>query len=207
MTIPTDMTQFTHTPGQVAFSPDGSQLVVTTKDSSNAIDVFHVGFLGLISRAPVVNSEPGALPFAVTFDPAGNLVVADTGTGSLATYRLNGNGTVTALDSVSSTQSARRAGWRPPGSTSTRPTPAAAPSAATKKVRSASSRLALSGQTATGGGTVDASASAGGQFLYVQTGLGGIVDEFRTGTGGTLTAIGSVTVAAGAIGGEGIVAF
>ena len=47
LTIPTDTTQFTHTPGQVAFSPDGSQLIVTTKANTNAIDVFQVGFFGL----------------------------------------------------------------------------------------------------------------------------------------------------------------
>src|SRR6185437_4714662 len=32
--------QFTTTPGQVAFTPDGSQLVVTTKGNGNDIDVF-----------------------------------------------------------------------------------------------------------------------------------------------------------------------
>ena len=55
-------------------------------------------------------------------------------------------------------------------------------------------------------GTVDASASAHGQFLYVQTGGNGIVDEYHVNTNGSLTEIGSVTVA-GAVGGEGIVAF
>ena len=34
--------QFTNTPGQVAFTPDGSQLVVTTKANGNDIDVFGV---------------------------------------------------------------------------------------------------------------------------------------------------------------------
>jgi len=34
LTIPSDTTQFTHTPGQVAYSPDGSKLIVTTKASS-----------------------------------------------------------------------------------------------------------------------------------------------------------------------------
>ena len=37
---PSATPQFTTTPGQVAFSPDGSKLVVTTKGNSNAIDVF-----------------------------------------------------------------------------------------------------------------------------------------------------------------------
>ncbi len=37
--------------------------------------------------------------------------------------------------------------------------------------------LTLIGQTSTDAGTVDASASSEGQFLYVQTGGNGIVDE------------------------------
>jgi hypothetical protein len=68
-----------------------------------------------------------------------------------------------------------------------------------------SGQLRLLGATSTDPGTVDAAASRGGRFLYVQTGGNGIVDEFAVGAGGTLTQIGSVTVP-GAVGGEGIVA-
>ena len=64
-------------------------------------------------------------------------------------------------------------------------------------------QLTLLGSTTTDPGTVDATASPGGRFLYVQTGLNGIVDEFAVGSGGSLTEIGSVTVP-GAAGGEGI---
>lgn len=60
---PTESPQFTHTPSQVAFSPQGSQLVVTTKENGSDIDVFGVSAFGLLSKAPVVNSEPGAVPF------------------------------------------------------------------------------------------------------------------------------------------------
>ena len=70
---PTATPQFVNTPGQVAFSPDGSQLIVTTKANGSAIDVFGVRALGRLSPTPVVNSEPGAVPFAVTFDQRGNL--------------------------------------------------------------------------------------------------------------------------------------
>ena len=87
--------------------------------------------------------------------------------------------------------------------TSTHPTPAALRSAVTTK--GWHGQLSLLGQTATDPGTVDASASAGGQYLYVQTGGNGIVDEFAVKANGTLNAIGSVTVP-GAVGGEGIVA-
>ena len=52
---------------------------------------------------------------------------------------------------------------------------------------------------------MDAAASPDGRFLYVQTGGHGIVDEFAVHPGGSLTPVGSVTVA-GAAGGEGIAA-
>ncbi len=63
----------------------------------------------------------------------------------------------------------------------------------------------LSPATGTDPGTVDASASLGGQYLYVQTGGNGIVDEYDVQANGSLLEIGHVTVA-GAAGGEGIVA-
>ena len=50
---PSATPQFTNTPGQVAFSPDGRQLIVTTKANGNDIDVFGVGFDGRLSAAPV----------------------------------------------------------------------------------------------------------------------------------------------------------
>ncbi len=203
LTIPTDTTQFTHTPGQVAFSPDGSQLVVTTKASTNAIDVFQVGFWGEPSSTPVVNVESAALPFAVTFDASGDLVVADTGIGSLVTYRLGVNGTVTALDAVPSTQAATC--WVA-GAGGYLYTSNAGSATVSGYREGPVGQLTLLGQTATDPGTVDASASAGGQFLYVQTGGNGIVDEFTVDANGALTEIGSVSVA-GAVGGEGLVAF
>ena len=51
--------QFTTTPGQVAFTPDGAQLVVTTKGNGNDIDVFGVGFGGRLSAKPTVNASRG----------------------------------------------------------------------------------------------------------------------------------------------------
>src|SRR6202020_2030861 len=72
---PTASPQFTNTPGQVAFTPDGRQLIVTTKANGNDIDVFGVRSGGQLSAAPVVNSEPGTVPFAISFDSAGHLVI------------------------------------------------------------------------------------------------------------------------------------
>ncbi len=105
LTVPSDANQFTHTPGQVAVSPDGTNLVVTTKLNNDDIDVFHIGPFGTLSPSPVVTSDPGG-PFGVTFDAAGHLVVANTASNSLATYALEGNGTATSIDTVFDGQAA-----------------------------------------------------------------------------------------------------
>jgi 6-phosphogluconolactonase (cycloisomerase 2 family) len=201
---PTATPQFTNTPGQVAFSPDGSQLIVTTKANGNDIDVFKVGFFGNLSLAPVVNSEPGQVPFGVTFDQFGHLVVADTGPNSLATYNLNPNGTLAELDTVGSTQAATC--WVAPVGRFFFTSNAGSASVSGYQEAGFFGQLSLLGQTSTDPGTVDASASSDGQFLYVQTGGNAVVDEFEVHFNGGLTEVGSVTVPNSA-GGEGIVAF
>ena len=199
---PSASPQFTNTPGQVAFSPDGTQLIVTTKANGNDIDVFGVGPDGRLSPSPVVNAEPGAVPFAITFDPAGHLVIADAGTNALSTFALSPGGTLTALDSVGTGQSATcwvaADGYLLFASN-------AGSAAVSGYVVSAAGQLTLTGQTPTDPGTVDAAVTPSGRLVYVQTGGNGVVDEFAVGGGGSLTEIGHVTVA-GAVGGEGIVA-
>ncbi|HYA67170.1 MAG TPA: hypothetical protein VED63_00420 [Acidimicrobiales bacterium] len=203
LTIPSDTSQFTHTPGQVAFSPDGAQLIVTTKANGNDIDVFNVGLLGLLSPAPVMNVEAGAVPFAVTFDAAGHLVVAEAGTNALATYALEPDGTVTLIESLGTGAAATC--WVAPARGYLYASNAGSHTVSGFEA-AGNGQLTLLGATSTDPGTVDASASVGGQFLYVQTGGNGNVDEFQVNGGGNLSPIGSVTVA-GAAGGEGIVAF
>jgi 6-phosphogluconolactonase (cycloisomerase 2 family) len=199
---PTLTPQFTSTPGQVAFSPDGRELIVTTKANGNDIDVFGVTVGGGLTAAPVVNSEPGTVPFAITFGPAGDLVIAEAGPNSLATFTLNPSGTVTPITTADTGQAATC--WV----TSVRGLLFAdnAGSASVSAFASspAGSLTALGGPVSTDGGTVDAAASPSGRFLYVQTGAAGIVDEFAVSPAGDLTEIGSVTVP-GAVGGEGIV--
>ena len=194
--------QFVNTPGQVAFSPSGSQLIVTTKANGSDIDVFHIGFFGHLSPAPVVNSEPGAVPFGVVFDQAGNLLVAEAGTDSLASFRLHGNGTVTELDAVAT--GAKATCWV--AEVDGRFYASNAGSGTLSIFNEGlGGQLTLLGEQATDGGTVDASPSSDGRFLYVQTGALGIVDEFAVTGNGALSEVGTVTVP-GAAGGEGIVA-
>jgi 6-phosphogluconolactonase (cycloisomerase 2 family) len=198
---PDQTPEFTSTPGQIAFTPDGSRLLVTTKNGANSIDVFRIGLAGP-SAKPAVTTLPGAVPFALAFDRAGHLAVAEAGPNAAATFRLNTDGSLTALDSSLTGQ------------------------AATCWVVSVNGRLYLSdagsatisgfgvnrrgtlsslGTTRTDAGTVDAAVSSDGNFLYVQAGAAGTVDGYRIGTDGSLTPVGSVTVPGG-VGGEGIVA-
>jgi 6-phosphogluconolactonase (cycloisomerase 2 family) len=202
LTIPTDTSQFTHAPAQVAFSPDGSQAIVTTKANGNDLDVFSVLPDGRLSGSPVVNVEPGTVPFAETFDAAGHLVVANAGPNSLSIYTLNADGTLLLIDSVATGQAATCwvAGARGFFYTSN-----AGSGSLSGFQDNARGQLSLLAQTSTDAGTVDAAATGDGQYLYVQTGKAGNVDEFRVAAGGSLSPIGSVTVPSAA-GGEGIVA-
>ena len=193
--------QFVNTPGQVGFSPDGSQLIVTTKANGNDVDVFGVRPGGTLSASPVVNSEPGTVPFAFTFDPAGDLVITEAGPSALATFALHSDGTITQIDTVDTGQLA--ACWVTPVGLQLF-TSNTGSSNLSRFTSDAQGQLTLLGQTATGPGTVDSSATPDGRFLYVQAGGDGSVDEFAI-TAGTLTEIGSVTVP-GAVGGEGIAA-
>jgi hypothetical protein len=202
LTVPGDTNQFTNTPGQLAVSPNGTELIVTTKLNNDDIDVFHIGFFGTLSPSPVVTSDPGG-PFGVTFDAAGHLVVANTASNSLATYVLEPNGTAVAIATVLDGQAATC--WVTGALGSFFASNAGSADLSHFQEQPFSGALALAGETPTDAGTVDAAASLDQQFLYVQTGANGIVDEFQVGPGGSLTAIGSVTVP-GAIGGEGIAA-
>ncbi len=199
---PTATPEFTHTPGQIAFSPDGSKLIVTTKANGNDVDVFGLDPLGGISRTPTVTELPEAVPFAVSFDPAGNLVLAEAGPNAVASFAIGGDGSLTQLAQQGTGQAATCWIARIGGTFYL----SNAGSASVSIYRSgAGGSLTAAGLASTEAGTIDAAPSADGRYLYVQTGAAGTVDEFRVGTDGSLTPVGSVTVP-GAVGGEGIAA-
>jgi 6-phosphogluconolactonase (cycloisomerase 2 family) len=200
---PTETPQFTHTPGQVAFSPDGSQLIVTTKANGSDIDVFRVKAAGRLSSSPVVNSEPGAVPFAVSFDQQGNLVVSEAGTNAVASFLLHEDGTLAQLDAVGTGEAATC--WIARAGSHFYASNAGGGTLTTFSSSRGGQLLSDLGNTETDAGTVDGTVTGGGRFLYVQAGAAGIVDEFAIASQGALTKVGSVTVP-GAVGGEGIVA-
>jgi 6-phosphogluconolactonase (cycloisomerase 2 family) len=194
--------QFTNTPGQIGFTPDGSELIVTTKAVGNSIDVFPLGPLGAPSAKPVVTPTPGAVPFGFAFDPAGRLQVTEAGPNAVATFTVGRHGTLTAVGQVATGQAATC--WITATGQHLYASNAGSGSLSGYTAAGHGALTPL-GDTMTDGGTVDAAATGDGHYLYVQTGAMGVVDEFRVGHDGSLTRIGAVTVPGG-VGGEGIAA-
>ena len=194
--------QFTTTPGQVAFTPDGTQLVVTTKGNGNDIDVFGVGFGGRLSAKPTVNASRG--PFRSRSPSTRSAIWSSPKPGR--TRWPPSSSAATARPACCSRPPTGQAAtcWVTPAGSFLFASNAGTPSES-GFASSASGQLSLLGNTATDPGAVDAASAAGGRFLYVQTGGNGIVDEFSVAASGALTKIGAVTVP-GAVGGEGIVA-
>jgi len=185
---------FLTSPGQVGFSPDGSKLVVTTKASTNAIDVFAIQPNGRPSAAPVVNAPATQVPFAFTFQPgSGRLVDGEAGTSSLTTYALQGDGSLTDPRSLSDGQVALCWITRVRGFYYVSNTGSNTVSGYRLDAAGTPSLVGATGVVATTeAGTID-SAAAADRFLYVETGITSTVDEFRVEADGTLTSLGTVT--------------
>ncbi len=198
---PTAEPQFTHTPGQVGFTPDGRKLIVTTKAGDNSIQIFPVGFLGIAAK-PVITGTPNAVPFGFSFDRAGRLVVTEAGPNAVVTYRVNRDSRLTKIDEERTGQAGTC--WVATAGKYVYAANAGSGTLSGLRV-GREGALTLLAATPTGAGTVDVSVSRDGKFLYAQTGAAGGVDAFRLNHDGSLTRVGSVVVP-GAVGGEGIVA-
>src|SRR4029077_8432967 len=78
-------------PAEVAFSPDGRQLVVTEK-TTNLLDVYRVGANGA-AAAPTSVTSAGGTPFGFAFGPRHVLLVSEAAApGSASSYVLGRNG-------------------------------------------------------------------------------------------------------------------
>jgi 6-phosphogluconolactonase (cycloisomerase 2 family) len=189
----TDPPNFLMSPGQVGFTPDGQQLIVTTKTSGSMIDLFQVGHDGRLSDTPVQNASATPVPFAFTFTPAGRLAMGEAGASSVTTYIVGPDGTVADPKSQTDGQVAlcwiQRVGDFYYVSN-------------TGSNNLSGFEISATGQpslvTATGivaatePGPIDLTSPPGTNFLYAETG-GGTVDEFEVNADGTLTPLGVVT--------------
>jgi 6-phosphogluconolactonase (cycloisomerase 2 family) len=181
-------------PGQVGFSPNGSELLVTTKQSTNAIDAFPVGPFGLLSTTPTVNPDGSNAPFAFAWTPSGQLVVAELGPDALHTFSLGPDTTLTSLSgSVSDGQSALCWVIAAGGFYYAANAGSGDLSSYTIAPDGTPSLLAAVAAT-TGAGQIDPTVSANGRYLYAESGVGGgTVFEFRINSDGSLSPLGSVT--------------
>jgi hypothetical protein len=184
-----DPPNFLTSPGQVGFTPDGRQLLVTTKASTSSIDVFAVGRDGRLSSTPVVNPSATPVPFAFTFG-SGRLVDGEAGTSSVTTYVVGGGGTLSDPRSASDGQMAlcwivRVGDFYFVSNTGSN-------TLGSFTVDSAGTPSLLQAVAATTNpGPIDLAVSGG--YLYAETGTNGTVDEFALNVDGTLTPIGTVT--------------
>ncbi len=187
----TNPPNFLAAPGQIGFTPDGSEVIVTTKQSGSDIDVFSVGFAGLLSLHPVMNASATPVPFSFTFDAAGHLVVTEAGSSDLSVYTLNAGGTVTALGSVTDGQAALC--WVTQVNGVFYGSNAGSADISAFQVGSGGTPTLLGVAASTDAGTTDSAATPNGRFLYVTNGGAGTVDEFHVNADGTLFEIGTVT--------------
>ena len=197
---PNPTPEFTSTPAEVAFTPTGHQLVVSTKGDGNSVLVFRLGPAG--PGAPVVNANVGPVPFGFVFDRAGNLVLTEAGRGTVSTYRIHPDGTLRTLDTQVTGGNAVCWVTGANGVFYVSNTGSASISSYTESGAGALTKVA---DLPTGAGPIDSSVSSDGAFLYVETGGSGAVDAFRIGPHGSLTHTTTTTVP-GAVGGQGLVA-
>ncbi len=179
---------FHHGAGQVGYTPNGQHLIVTTKLSTNSYDVFAVDNTGALSATPTVTPAVNALPFSFTFDSAGNVVATEASNSSVTTYRVNTNGTLTTLGTVS--DGAAALCWIS-GANGYFFGSNAGSATVSSFTEGANGAPVLVNATAasTHSGTTDSVVSPDGHFLYVESGGAGTIDAFGIASNGSLTPI------------------
>jgi 6-phosphogluconolactonase (cycloisomerase 2 family) len=190
LTPTTGPTQTANTPGQIGFTPDGQQLIITTKGNGSLIDVFTMETDGRPSDTFVANPAGIQLPFGFTFDDYDHLVVTDAATSTLATYTVHCDGTVTPIASQPDGGSmmcwiAHTAGNFYVADNGSR-------TVSGYHIDQAGTPTVFT-QIQTRDGPIDLVGTQDGNFLYVEVGTAGGVDGFRVKPDGSLTQIVTLT--------------
>jgi 6-phosphogluconolactonase (cycloisomerase 2 family) len=180
---------FLTSPGQVGFTPDGEQLLVTTKASTSAIDVFQVQEDGLLSPTFVANPSATPVPFAFTF-AHGRLVSGEAGASSVTTYRLGKDGTLS--DALSQTDGQGALCWIQRVGRFFYVSNTGSNTLSSYTLEGGRPILLEAVAATTEPGPIDLTSPGKGSFLYAETG-GGTVAEFRVNHDGTLRGLGAVT--------------
>ncbi|MFE4699707.1 lactonase family protein [Streptomyces sp. NPDC056738] len=210
-----DIPLFSSSPGEVAFTPDGRDLVVTTK-SADTVEVLPLKRNGLPAvAAPVVNKSAGAVPFAISFDATGKrMLVAEAAKSTVTTYKVRHDGTLKVLQKpLPNGQETlcwlERAGNHFYGGNTGNST-------VTGYRMDSHGRLSLTNDvgiatppSAKSQGVIDLAVTRDERFVYVQNAVSGTIDGFQVKADGSLTKITTVGTGLarfGESGMEGIVA-
>ena len=204
-------------PATIAFSPDGTKLIVTERQTSN-IDVFSVASDGSLSD-PAVTAAQGIEPFGAAFAPSGALLVAEAGSGAVSSYGINADNSLSVITSKSPSSGIATC-WVIPAGTYAFATSAVTSSVSAYKLGTAGDLTPL-GITLTQPGTapsifppvgvtafpLDLATTPDNKFLYVVYSALGKVIGYQLGDNGKLTKIGSVSPYSPQIGVEGLAVY
>jgi 6-phosphogluconolactonase len=189
-------------PAQVQFSADGSVLVVTEK-ASNTIDVYPVDANG-IAGTPVVSPSAGGTPFGFDFDNRGHLLVSEAA-GSASSYDVSTAGASAISAAVATHQGAPC--WLVSSKNGRYAYTANAGGGSISGFSvgddGSLALLDASGATASlgsGSHPLDEAVSGNGQYLYNLTDGAHLISAFRIAEDGSLSAVGTISVPAGAAG-------
>ena len=183
---------FLKSPSQVEIAPDASAVVVATK-TNGVLDVFNLHHDGAPAATAVATTSAGPVPFALNFDAAGRLLVAEA-SGAETSYRVQHSGSLATVSHVPNGQaatcwSALAKGFVYVSNSGSNTITGYAEDAAGNL-----SLLDANGVTATtDAAPVDVAASSDGNFLYQEATRAGTIDEFKVNANGSLTRIGTIT--------------
>ncbi|MEU9184226.1 beta-propeller fold lactonase family protein [Streptomyces sp. NPDC048484] len=190
-----DVPRFDTSPGEVEITPDGRNLVVTTK-GNNTVEVFPLKKNGLPAvTEPVVNKSVGNVPFAISFDRSGSrMLVAEAEKSTVTTYQVKHNGKLKVLQRpLANGQEVlcwlvRAGNYFYGGNTGN--------STVTGYRMDKQGRLALTNDvgvatppSAKSQGVIDLAVTGDEKFVYVQNAVSGTVDGFRVEKNGSLTKV------------------
>ena len=204
-------------PSTVAFSPDGSKLVVSERQT-NKVDVFSVASDGSVSD-PIFNNFTSTEPFGLQFDSSGVLLVTSTA-GSVTSYVVNADNTLSTI-SENSPASGSATCWVVSygGQAWVTNTISSSLSAYTLRAGGALDPLGVIATQPATSPTIfppitpatsfplDLALSADGKYLYaIYSALGQII-AYKTGEKGQLTAVDTVSPYPAQSGVEGLAAY
>jgi 6-phosphogluconolactonase (cycloisomerase 2 family) len=187
-------------PAQIAFSSDGSALVVTEK-ASNRIVTYEV--VDGLAEPPVAHPSAGVTPFGFAFDRQNHAIVSEAASGSVSSYEIESDDFNVISPAVVNGQAA--ACWIAISKNGTfaYTTNAASGSISSYQIGEDGSLTLLNataGLTGAGSSPVDMALSNNGQVLYALAGGAHTIHLFHISADGSLAPAGTVSVPTGVVG-------